>query len=108
MYGQRTPGPSNQVSSFIKAEVIYSFSLLMHKLVEGELKMSPHLTEAPPYICEKDDLRDTQRNFIRVESELLLLAYTRATAMTDASRVCNLPHSSQQCRILNPLSEAGD
>ena len=28
--------------------------------------------------------------------------------MSDPSRVCNLHHSSWQCRILNPLSEAGD
>ena len=42
-----------------------------------------------------------------VESELLLLAYTRATAMPDLSCVYNLHYSSQQCRILNPLSEAG-
>ena len=38
----------------------------------------------------------------------LLLAYARATATRDLSRVCDLHHSSRQCRILNPLSEAGD
>ena len=43
-----------------------------------------------------------------VDSELQLLAYTTATAMPDLSRVCNLYCSSQQCRILNPLSEARD
>ena len=37
-----------------------------------------------------------------VESELWLLAYVTATATPD------LHHSSQQCRILNPLSEARD
>ena len=31
---------------------------------------------------------------VRVESELLLLAYTRATATQDPSRICNLHHSS--------------
>ena len=41
-----------------------------------------------------------------VKSELLLLAY--ATAMQDQSHVCDLQHSSWQCRILNPLSEARD
>ena len=40
--------------------------------------------------------------------ELQLPAYTRATATRDLSRVCNLHHSSQQCRILNPLIEARD
>ena len=42
-----------------------------------------------------------------VELELQLLAYAIATAMQGPSLVCNLHHSSQQCRILNPLSEAG-
>ena len=42
-----------------------------------------------------------------VDSELQLLAYT-ATAMWDLSCICDLHHRSRQCRILNPLSEAGD
>ena len=43
-----------------------------------------------------------------VESELHLLAYTTATAMQDPSHICILHHSSRQCHILNPLSEARD
>ena len=43
-----------------------------------------------------------------VESEQQLPAYATATATHDPSRVCNVHHSSQQCRILNPLSEARD
>ena len=43
-----------------------------------------------------------------VQSELLLTAYTTATAMLDPSRVCELHHSSWQCQILNSLSEARD
>ena len=43
-----------------------------------------------------------------VKSELQLLAYTTATATRDPSCVCDLHHSSQQCRILNPLSKARD
>ena len=43
-----------------------------------------------------------------VESELQLLAYATATAMQDPSRIYKLHHSSQQCQILNPLSEARD
>ena len=39
-----------------------------------------------------------------VQSELQLLAYT-ATAMPETSSVCNLHHSSQQPRILNPLTK---
>ena len=45
---------------------------------------------------------------IRVRLELQPRAYTTATAMSDPSLICNLHHSSQQCRILNPLSEARD
>ena len=39
-----------------------------------------------------------------VQSELQLPAYTRATATQNLSRICDLHHSSRQCRILNPLS----
>ena len=44
----------------------------------------------------------------RVELELKPLAYARATATQDLSRVCNLHHSSRQRRILNPLNKARD
>ena len=43
-----------------------------------------------------------------VESELQLLAYAAATATPDLSCLCDLHHSSQQCQILNLLSEARD
>ena len=43
-----------------------------------------------------------------VESELLLPAYATATTTPDPRHVCDLHHSSQQCWILNPLSEARD
>ena len=43
-----------------------------------------------------------------IELELQLLAYATATAMQDPSHICDLHHSSRQCRILNPLSEARD
>ena len=45
---------------------------------------------------------------LAVELELQMLAYTTATATQDLSHICNLHHSSQQCQILNPLSEARD
>ena len=35
-------------------------------------------------------------------------AYTIATAVPDLSRICDLGHSLQQCRILNPLIKARD
>ena len=43
-----------------------------------------------------------------VESELQLPDYATATGTPDLSHICNLPHSSQQQQILNPLSEARD
>ena len=43
-----------------------------------------------------------------IESELQLSAYTTATAMPHPSHICDLHHSSQQCWILNPLSQARD
>ena len=43
-----------------------------------------------------------------VKSELQLPAYTTATATQDLSSICDLHHSSWQCQILNPLSEARD
>ena len=43
-----------------------------------------------------------------VKSELQLPAYATARAMPDPSLMCNLHHSSQQCRILPPLSKARD
>ena len=43
-----------------------------------------------------------------VKSGLQLPAFTTATATPDLNRVCDLHHSSRQCRILNPLSEARD
>ena len=44
---------------------------------------------------------------LEVQSELQLLAYATTTAL-DPSHICDLPHSSWQCRILNPLSKAKD
>ena len=43
-----------------------------------------------------------------VESEPQLPAYTTATATRDPRHICDLPHSSWQRRIPNPLSEARD
>ena len=43
-----------------------------------------------------------------VESGPQLPAYATATALWDLSHVRDLHHSSQQCRILNPLREARD
>ena len=42
------------------------------------------------------------------ESELQLPAYATATATWDLSHICDVHHSSWQCQILNPLSEAKD
>ena len=46
---------------------------------------------------------NTQVPKLGVKSELQLLTYTTGTATPDPSRICNLYHSSWQCRILDPL-----
>ena len=43
-----------------------------------------------------------------VELERQLLAYATATAVPDPSRICDPHHSSHQCQILDPRSEARD
>ena len=43
-----------------------------------------------------------------VQLDLQLPATATATAMPDPSWIYNLHHSSWQCRILNPLTEARD
>ena len=43
-----------------------------------------------------------------VQSELQLLVYATVTATPDPSLICDLYHSSSQCQILDPLSEARD
>ena len=46
--------------------------------------------------------------WLEVELELQLPTYATTMATLDQSCVCDLHHSSGQCQILNPLSEAGD
>ena len=46
--------------------------------------------------------------WLGVKSELLLLAYTTATAVLDLSRICDVSRSLWQLWILNPLSKATD
>ena len=53
-------------------------------------------------------LRHMEVSRLGVESKLQLPAYVTATATPDLSRICDLHQSSQQCQILNPLSEASD
>ena len=45
---------------------------------------------------------------LRIKLELQLPAYATATAMRDPGCICDLCHSSQQRRILNPLSKTRD
>ena len=53
-------------------------------------------------------LWNTEVPRLGAELELQLQPPTITTAMPDPSQVCNLHHSSHQCWILNPLSEAKD
>ena len=49
-------------------------------------------------------LQDMQVPRLGIESKLQLPAYIKATATQDLRHVCNLHHSSEQGRILYPLS----
>ena len=51
-------------------------------------------------------LRHMEVHKLGLESELQLPAYTTATATPEMSCICDLHHSSWQCQILKPLSEA--
>ena len=53
-------------------------------------------------------LRHMEVPRLGVQLELQLPAYTTATATLVPRRVWDLYHSSRQCQILNPLSEARD
>ena len=53
-------------------------------------------------------MQHTEFPRLGVESELQLPTYATATAMPDLNRICDLHHSPQQCRILDPLSEPWD
>ena len=88
------PAPKNFLEVFLKILSIFSSHFFFFVF------LGPHLwhMEVPR---------------LGVESELQLPAFTTATvtatatAMWDLSRVCDLPHGSWQCWILNPLSKAG-
>ena len=60
------------------------------------------------FLLSRAPLTNMEIPKLRVQSELQLPAYTRATATLDSSRICDLHHSSRQHQILNPLSEARD
>ena len=53
-------------------------------------------------------LKHMEVSWLGDELELQLPAYATATSNEGPSLICNLNLSSQQSRILNPLSEAGD
>ena len=60
------------------------------------------------FVFSGPHLQHMEVSRLGVQSELQLLASTTATAIQDPSCVCDLHNSSQQCPILNPLSEARD
>ena len=73
--------------------IIDLFYLLLFFVILSFLGLHPQHVEIPR---------------LGVQSELLLPADTRATAIPDLSCICNLHYSAWQRQILNPLSEARD
>uniref|UniRef100_A0A8D2BZU1 Phospholipid-transporting ATPase n=1 Tax=Sus scrofa TaxID=9823 RepID=A0A8D2BZU1_PIG len=62
--------------------------------------------EAEASLNNRDEL--LMQTAQHLENQLTLLAYARATAMQDPSRVCDLHHSSRQCWNPDPLSKGRD
>ena len=60
------------------------------------------------FLLLRATLWHTEVSRLGIQSELQLLAYTTATAIPDPSFIFDVQHSSQQRRILNPVSEARD
>ena len=85
--------------SFFLFSFFLSFSLSFFIFFSLSLFLSVCLFRATPMHMEVPRLG--------VQSELQPLSYATFTAMPDLSHVCDLHHSSWQCQILNPLSEAG-
>ena len=77
-------------------------------LIERRAISVSYLMKVTIFLLFRAHLQHMEVPKLGVESDLQLLAYTTATAMPDLSQVCNLLHSSQQHRILDPLSEARD
>ena len=90
---------SNASSALIKP---WQFSLLVCFFWGGGLFWFWFFFFLWPHLQHMEILR------LGAESELQLLAYTTATATQDPSRIRDLHRSLQQCKILNPLSEARD
>ena len=67
-----------------------------------------HLHFFLSFVFSGPHLRHMKVPRLGVQSELQLPAYARATAMPDPSHVCDLHHSSWQCRIPKPLRKARD
>ena len=55
---------------------------------------------APPHLPHMEIPR------LGIQLEMQPMAYTTVTAMWDLSHVCDLQHTSRQCQIPDPLSQA--
>ena len=86
----------------LRAEIFLPASLFPLPLSSWQPLFYSFLVFLGPYLQQMEVPR------LWVKSELQLLVCPTVTATQDLSRVFDLYHSSQQHRILNPLSEAGD
>ena len=75
-----------------------------------EFTFSPQIPPSPVFLFFFKGLHTWHMEVptLGVESELQVPAYATATATWDPRHVCDLHHSSWQCRVLNPLSRARD
>ena len=105
-------GPKNVIHRFLFLFFKLDSNLGLHCLIWLCFLNSPFVFLSPKiyFFCSFFCLfqRHMEVPRLGVESELYPPAYTRASATPDPSRVCNLHHSSRQCRILYPLSKVRD
>ena len=95
-----TPSPlvttslfSSSRSLFLFCRQVHLYHILFYYYYFFFVFLGPHL-------------RHMEAHRLGVKSGLQPLAYTTATSAQDLSRACDLHQSSQQCQVLNPLSEA--
>ena len=96
--------PKRILSIILCEEKIFSFHSCSEKEVDAKRDYTTFLFVV---VVLGPHLWHMEVSKIGVRSELQLPAYTTPTAVRDLSGICNLHHSSGQCRgILNPLSGA--
>ena len=60
------------------------------------------------FLGQQPQYMEVPRPGVQLELQMPATATAKATATQDPNQIFNLHHSSEQCQVLNPLSEARD